>query len=251
MSNKGTKNTNKGSKPIDDDDGYDVSVNESQLIKKRPLDNVLEIDNSFVTPKKNALDIFRDKVIQSPYQRKYGVVVNKIIQDKTLIGVSIEGIYLARPFFVGSMDSTYLQYLACNSKKNMEFLPVRGKLWKNEAVVSLLSPSYSITDADYMVSKTTKEAGGGSVLLFTALQLLEKDSNGNFANDVFALMKRFFAETKMPPDDRSSKVGFISSMEEAKTKWTQWSPWTVTEVVYELNSDVEVDVFLAIAEENK
>ena len=46
----------------------------------------------------------------------------------------------------------------------------------------------------------------------------------------------------MPPDDISSTSGFITSVEQAKQFWNDWSPWTVTEDVFEL------DAFLEIAE---
>ncbi len=37
----------------------------------------------------------------------------------------------------------------------------------------LLPSSFNLNDVDYLISKTTKEAGSGAVLLFTAFQLLE------------------------------------------------------------------------------
>jgi len=68
---------------------------------------------------------------------------------------------------------------------------------------------------------------------------------------VYAKVKRFFKETKMPPDDLSCVSGFIKNDEQAKLKWREWSPWNVTEEVFELITDVHVDAFLEIAEKNK
>ena len=52
----------------------------------------------------------------------------------------------------------------------------------------------------------------------------------------------------MPPDDISSTSGFITSVEQAKQFWNDWSPWTVTEDVFELKTEAQVDAFLEIAE---
>ena len=101
-------------------------------------------------------------------------------------------------------------------------LPIRGKFWRQESVISTLSPSMSISDANYMVSKTTKGQGNGAVLLFTALQLLEEDNEKNFGTEVYEKVKRFFNETKMHSDDQSSASGFIKSAEQAHQKWNEW-----------------------------
>ena len=49
----------------------------------------------------------------------------------------------------------------------------------------------------------------------------------------------------------SSTSGFITSVEQAKQFWNDWSPWTVTEDVFELTTEAQVDAFLQIAEKNK
>ena len=56
---------------------------------------------------------------------------------------------------------------------------------------------------------------------------------------------------KMPPDDISSTSGFITSDEQAKQTWNDWSPWSVTEDKFELTTESQVDAFLEIAEKNK
>jgi hypothetical protein len=71
-----------------------------------------------------------------------------------------------------------------------------------------------------LVSKTTKEAGSGTVLLFTALQLLESDLEADFQIDVHKKIKAYFAGTKMPSDDISSTSGFITSDKQAKQTWS-------------------------------
>jgi len=222
--------------------------------KKRSLESV-DVSSSLVsTPKKKALDVFRERVLTTPektYNRKYGVLLTKIIEDGTAVGVTIEGGYFARSYLLGSMNSTYLDLLACQSKKKLEMLPIKGKFWRKESVISTLSPTLSISDADYMVSKTTKEQGNGAVLLFTALQLLEEDGEKDFGMDVYDKVKRFFNETKMPPDNQSSAFGFIKSSEQAYQKWNEWSPWTVTEEEFELTTANNVDAFLQIADNNK
>jgi hypothetical protein len=152
--------------------------------KKRSLERIDGISTSVSTPKKKALDVFRERVLttpEKPYNRKYGVVLTKIIEDGTAVGVTIEGGYLARFYLLGSMDSSYLDLLACHSKKKMEMLPIKGKFWRQETVISTLSASM------YMVSKTTKEQGNGAVLLFTALQLLEEDNEKDFGTDQFQI----------------------------------------------------------------
>ena len=87
--------------------------------------------------------------------------------------------------------------------------------------------------------------------MFTALQLLEEDGEKDFGMDVYDKVKRFFNETKMPPDDQTSASGFIKSSEQAHQKWNEWSPWTVTEEVFELTTAKHVDAFLQIADNNK
>jgi len=101
-----------------------------------------------------------------------------------------------------------------------------------------------------LVSRTTEEAGSGAVLLFTALQLSESDPEADFQIDVYKKFKAYFAETNMPPDDISSTSGFIISVEQAKQFWNDWSPWTVTEDVFELTTEAQVDAFLERAEKN-
>ena len=130
--------------------------------------------------------------------------MTKIIEDGIAVDVTIEGGYLARSYLLGSMNSTYLDLLAYQSKKKLEMLPIRGKFWRQESVISTLSPTMSISDADYMVSKTTKEQENGAVLLFTALQLLEEDGEKDFGMDVndkvsVSFMKlRCFLTIKVP-----------------------------------------------------
>ncbi len=51
----------------------------------------------------------------------------------------------------------------------------------------------------------------------------------------------------MPPDDVSSTSGFITAVEQTKQLWNDWSPWTVTEDVFELTTEAQVDAFLEIA----
>ena len=221
---------------------------------KRPLESNDGIVTLVSTPKKKALDIFRAKILTTPekgYNRKYGVVLTKVIQDGNAVGVTIEGAYLARSYLLGSMNSTYLDMLACESKKKLDMLPIRGKFWKQDNVISVLSSPLNISDVDYLVSKTTKEPGNGAVLLFTALQLLEEDEEKDFGTELYDKVRRFFAETKMPPDDLSSASGFIKSTEQAQQKWAEWSRWTITEEVFELTTERQVDAFLEIAENNK
>ena len=120
-----------------------------------------------------------------------------------------------------------------------------------QRIISVLPSSFNLNDVDYLVSKTTKEAGNGAVLLFTAFQLLESTPEADFRIEVYKKIKAYFAETKMPPDNESSTNGFITSVEQAKQLWNDWSPWTVTEDVFELTTETQVDAFLEIAEKNK
>jgi hypothetical protein len=221
---------------------------------KRPLESNDGKVTLVSTPKKKALDVFRAKILTTPekkYNRKYGVVLTKVIQDETVVGVSIEGAYLARSYLLGQMDSTYLMLLACQSNKKLDLLPIRGKYWKQDSVMSVLSSPLNMSHADYLVSKTTKEQGNGAVLLFTALQLLEIDAEKDFGIEVYQKVKRFFTETKAPPDDVSCAVGFIKTPEQAEQKWNDWSHWTVTEEEFELKTEQQVDAFLQIAENNR
>jgi hypothetical protein len=222
---------------------------------KRPLESNDDNATLVLTPKKKALDVFRAKIQTTPekvYNRKNGVLLTKVIEeDGTVVGVSVEGAYLARSYLLGQMNSTYLMFLAFNSKKKLELLPMRGKYWKEDSLMSVLVPPLNISHVDFLVSKTTKEKGNGAVLLYTALQLLELDADKDFGVEVYEKLKRFFSETKMPPDDQSSAIGFIKSAEQAEQKWNEWSPWTVTEEVFELNTENEVDAFLQIAYNNK
>jgi hypothetical protein len=76
---------------------------------------------------KKALDIFRAMILTTPekiFNFKYGVVLTKVIQDETVVGVSIEGAYLARSYLLGQMNSTYLMLLACQSNKKLDLLPI-------------------------------------------------------------------------------------------------------------------------------
>ena len=168
-----------------------------------------------------------------------------------MVGVSIEGAYLARSYLLGQSNSSYLMLLACQSNKKLDLLPIRGKYWKQDSVMSVLSTPLNMSHVDYLLSKTTKEQGNGAVLLFTALQLLEIDAEKDFEIEVYEKVKRYFTETKMPPDDVSCAVGFIKTPEQAQQKWNDWSHWTVTEEVFELTTEQQVDAFLQIAENNK
>ena len=88
--------------------------------KKRSLASTDGISSSVSTPKKKSLDVFRERVLttpEKPYNRKYGVVLTKIIEDETAVGATIEGGFLARSYLLGSINSTYLDLLACQSKK--------------------------------------------------------------------------------------------------------------------------------------
>jgi hypothetical protein len=108
---------------------------------KRPLESNDGKVTLVSTPKKKALDVFRAKILTTPekkYNRKYGVVLTKVIQDETVVGVSIEGAYLARSYLLGQMNSTYLMLLACQSNKKLDLLPIRGKYWKQDSVMSVL-----------------------------------------------------------------------------------------------------------------
>jgi hypothetical protein len=221
---------------------------------KRPLESNDGNVTLVSTPKKKALDVFRATILTTPektYNRKYGVVLTKVIEDGTVVGVSIEGGYLARSYLLGQSNSTYLMLLACQSNKKLDLLPIRGKYWKQDSVMSVLSPPLNMSHVDYLVSKTTKEEGNGSVLLFTALQLLEIDAEKDFGIEVYEKVKRYFTETKMPPDEKSCAVGFIKTPEQAQQKWNDWYNWTVIEEEFELKTEQQVDAFLQIAENNK
>ena len=145
-----------------------------------------------------------------------GVNITKIVQEDNIVGVVIEGGYLARAFLLDQMNSNYLNLLAQQSKTDLHLLTIKGKFWNKQKVISALPSSFELNDVHYLVSKTTKEAGSGAVLLFTALQLLESDPEADFQIDVFKKIKAYFAETKVPPDDISSTSGFITSVEQAK-----------------------------------
>ena len=154
---------------------------------KRPMESNDGNAALVSTPQKKALDVFRAKILTTPekiYTRKYGVLLTKVIEDRIVVGVSIEGAYLAKSYLLGQMNSTYLMYLACQSNKKLDLLPIRGKYWKEDSVMSLLTPPLNIPHVDYLVSKTTKEKGNGAVLLFTALQLLEIDADKDFGVEV-------------------------------------------------------------------
>ena len=83
-------------------------------------------------------------------------------------------------------------------------LTIRGKVWNKQRVISVLPSSFNLNDADYLVSKATKEAGSKAVLLFTAFQLLESNPEADFKIEVYKKIKAYFTETKMPPDNESS-----------------------------------------------
>ena len=105
------------------------------------------------------------------YQRKLGVIITKIVQENNTVGVVIEGGYLARAFLLGQMNSNYLNLFAQQSKTDLHLLIIKGKFWNKQKVISALPSPFELNDVHYLVSKTTKEAGSGVVLLFTALQL--------------------------------------------------------------------------------
>ena len=76
-------------------------------------------------------DVFREKVLttpEKPYNRKYGVILTKITEDGTAVGVTIEGGFLARSYLLGLINSTcwtcwfYLDLLACQSKKKLKYI---------------------------------------------------------------------------------------------------------------------------------
>ena len=93
------------------------------------------------------------------------------------------------------MNSNYLNLLTQKSKTDIHLLTIKGKFWNKQKVISALPSPFQLNDVDYLVSKTTKEAGSGAVLLFTALQLLESDPEADFQIDVYKKMQAYFAET--------------------------------------------------------
>jgi len=260
---KQNKQNNKSAKVNDIDqvklqfNNDDLDDNENKIIehsKKRSL-TIDETDTSIiVTPKKKAIDIFRAKIQTTPvqsYQRKMGVIITKIVQENITVGVVIEGGYLARAFLLGQINSNYIKLLAQQSKTNLNLLTIRGKFWTKQRIITELPSINELKNVEYLISKTTKEPGSGAVLLFTAFQLLETDPEADFNIDVYKKIKAFFAETKMPPDEKCSTLGYITSEEQAKQLWNNWKPWTVTEDIFELTSEAQVDAFLEIAENNK
>ncbi len=56
---------------------------------------------------------------------------------------------------------------------------------------------------------------------------------------------------KIPPNNESSINGFITSVEQAKQLWNDWSPWTITEEIFDLSTETQLEAFLEIAEKNK
>ena len=76
------------------------------------------------------------------------------------------------------------------SKTDLHLLTIKGKFWNKQKVISALPSSFELNDVYYLVSKTTKEAGSGAVLLFTALQLLESDPDADFQIDVYKKIKK-------------------------------------------------------------
>ena len=180
-----------------------------------------------------------------------GVIITKTVQENNTVGVVIEGGYLTRAFLLGQMNSNYLNLLTQQSKTDLHLLTIKGKFWNKQKVISALPSSFKLNDVDYLVSKTTKEAESGAELLFTALTLLESDPDADFQIDLCKKFKSYFAGTKMPPDDISSTSGFITSDEQAKQTWNDWSPWTVTEDKLELTTESQVDAFLETTEKDK
>ena len=79
--------------------------------------------------------------------------------------------------------------MAQQSKTDLHLLTIKGKFWNKQKVISALPSSFELNDVDYLVSKTTKEAGSGAVLLFTALQLLESDPEADFQIDVYKKLR--------------------------------------------------------------
>jgi len=73
--------------------------------------------------------------------------------------------------------------------------------------------------------------------------LLESNPEADFKIEVYKKIKVNFTETKMPPNNESSINGFMTSVEQAKQLWNDWSPWTITET-----TETQVDAFLEIAE---
>ncbi len=60
-----------------------------------------------------------------------------MIQDENVVGVSIEGAYLARSYLLGQMNSTYLMLLACQSNEKLDLLPImsyRKLLFRNKKI---------------------------------------------------------------------------------------------------------------------
>jgi hypothetical protein len=232
-------------------DNEDTEFNERNKKRTYSIDNK---ESVMVTPKKNALDMIKSKIQTSPnktYQKKSGVIITKIKQDDTLVGVAIEGGYLARSYLLGLTNSEYMTMLAPNTKTNLQLLSLKGKFWTKTKVTSTLTTTMDIDNVDYLVSKTTKEPGNGAVLLFTAYQLLEIDTEADFNIEVYKKIQTFFNQTKMPPDDKCSVSGYIQTRDQAEYCWNEWTPWSVTEECFELNTEQKVDAFLEIAEKNK
>ena len=118
-----------------------------------------------------------------------GVIITKIVQENNTVGVVIEGGYLARAFLLGQMNSNYLNLLTQQSKTDLHLLTIKGKFWNQQKNISALPSSFELNDVDYLVSKTTKEAESGAVLLFAALKLLESDPDADFQIDVYKKIK--------------------------------------------------------------
>ena len=105
---------------------------------------------------------------------------------------------------LGQINSDYLKLLAQQSKTDLHLLNIRGTFCTKQRVISVLPSSFNLNDGDYLVSKTTKEAESGAVLLFTVFQLLESNPEADFKIEVYKKMKAYFTETKMPPNNESS-----------------------------------------------
>jgi hypothetical protein len=193
----------------------------------------------------------------STFKRLYGVVITTIKQDDGEdVGVVVETTFRCRSFFNGRISSKHLAHLAPTTSMPLLKLPITGNVWKKSvAELTLKNKDMDKVDevAPYMSSMASQSPGSASVMLLTAMQLQVLGDDHDFTVEVVDRIKRFFEETKQPPTDdaaEESSQSPIKSMEDAMSKWNAWSPWTVTEKTYVLDTDSKVMAFLELASSN-
>mmetsp|Transcript_1761 Transcript_1761/g.2831 ORF Transcript_1761/g.2831 Transcript_1761/m.2831 type:complete len:242 (+) Transcript_1761:113-838(+) len=191
-----------------------------------------------------------------PSAGRDAVIIRAVKDGDEVVGVTVEGGYPAREYLGTHSTASTLNRLAPDADPALENLPFQGVYYDMKAANDKFAKAQTLLSAavhaPYILSQHTRIKGGGKVLFFSIAHLYaaghdEDDTAMTMEDHVLVRLRRFFTESKKPPQPDAG-MNWYHKRHAVDT--SLWHNWTIVEEEYKLANEDEIHAFQLLSEDH-